>query len=117
MAGDVITKPKDSGGLGIKNLRLMNVALLMKSLWKFGEDDNPLWKQLISEKYGVEDLGWNSKPSKQAYGCSIWKGIQKFSLEFKSKCKFVVGNGERIKFLARYLDRKFTPSRSIPSCF
>lgn len=71
-----VMKSKEEGGLGIKDLHLMNIALLMKWLWKFGDDDAPLWKGLISEKYGIEKLGWNAVNPKQAYGCNVWRGIQ-----------------------------------------
>lgn len=98
VAWDIVLKPKNLGGLGVKDLHLMNIALLMKWLWKFGEDDNPLWKNLVSQKYGIEEHGWYARNPKQAYGCSVWRGIQNHLVDFKANCKFIVGNGERIQF-------------------
>jgi hypothetical protein len=44
-----ICTPKDRGGLGILNLRCMNISLLTKWLWKL-ENDEGLW-QMIVKKY------------------------------------------------------------------
>ncbi|XP_026444644.1 uncharacterized protein LOC113344996 [Papaver somniferum] len=52
----------------------------LKWLWKFGEEDDPLWKNLIAEKYGLAKFEWNSKPPKQVYGCSIWRWDKKLIL-------------------------------------
>ena len=44
-------KPKDKGGLGVKNLRLHNEALLIKQLDKFYRKANVQWVRLIWGKY------------------------------------------------------------------
>jgi hypothetical protein len=41
-------------GLGVKNLMLFNKALLGKWLWRFVQEENSLWRQVIVEKYGVQ---------------------------------------------------------------
>ena len=48
----------DRGGLGIKNLREVNISLMCKWLWKLGEEGNPLWKRLIKGKYGMQQGRW-----------------------------------------------------------
>ncbi|XP_026383460.1 uncharacterized protein LOC113278957 [Papaver somniferum] len=63
-----------------------------------GTNNNPLWKQLIAEKYGLEQSEWHTKYSKQPYGYSIWKGINKYTELFKSNCIFRLGDGTRISF-------------------
>ncbi|XP_026437186.1 uncharacterized protein LOC113335301 [Papaver somniferum] len=77
-----LVKPKSLGGLGIKQLHFMNIALLMKWVWKFSDGDAALWKQLIEQKYDLALLGWNTKYPKQAYGCSIWRGHAPLSERF-----------------------------------
>jgi hypothetical protein len=52
-----ICKPKREGGLGIKDLRLMNSSLLAKWRWKLLNEDNELWKRVILAKYGDNVLG------------------------------------------------------------
>jgi len=51
---------KNTGGLGIRNLRKQNQSLMMKWLWKFANEDNMLWKEVITAKYGMEDQ-WMTK--------------------------------------------------------
>jgi hypothetical protein len=46
----VICKSKRRGGLGIKDLRRMNISLLCKWWWKL-EKENGLWQQIIIYKY------------------------------------------------------------------
>jgi hypothetical protein len=49
-----ICKSKKKGGLGIKNLRKMNISLLSKWWWKL-EKEEGLWQQLINYKYLKKD--------------------------------------------------------------
>ena len=44
------TKPKDKGGLGIKDLRKMNISLLCKWWWK-AENGTGIWQDIIRKKY------------------------------------------------------------------
>jgi len=46
-----ITKPKDSGGLGIRAARITNTSLLGKLVWDIMHSSNKLWVQLLSNKY------------------------------------------------------------------
>lgn len=52
MAWSTICRPKAEGGLGIKNCGLFNRALLYKWTWRFLSEEDPLWFQFLSFKYG-----------------------------------------------------------------
>ena len=52
-----VCKPKKEGGLGIRPLKEMNLALLGKWLWRIGDDSHGLWKQVISSKYDISRDG------------------------------------------------------------
>ncbi|WMV54052.1 hypothetical protein MTR67_047437 [Solanum verrucosum] len=47
---------KDRGGLGVKNLKLQNESLLKKWLWRYTEERNALWKEVIIAKYDQSPL-------------------------------------------------------------
>jgi hypothetical protein len=44
--------PKQLGGLGIRNLRIMNDACLMKLGWNLRQGKDSLWTQVLWGKYG-----------------------------------------------------------------
>ncbi|KAG5621167.1 hypothetical protein H5410_006385 [Solanum commersonii] len=48
---------KENGGLGIKNLKLQSKALSMKWLWKYANNNQMLWREVIGAKYEKEDNG------------------------------------------------------------
>ncbi|XP_026416026.1 uncharacterized protein LOC113311399 [Papaver somniferum] len=49
---------KSRGGLGVLNLKQMNIALLVKWIWRFGLEKDKLWCKIISEKHGVMSSHW-----------------------------------------------------------
>lgn len=51
-----ITKSKKMGGLGVKNLKLMNECLLIKWWWRFGIEKGALWRKVICSKYNLDSL-------------------------------------------------------------
>ena len=45
------------GSLGIHSLVTLNKALLGKWSWRFAVERDSLWKQVIIDKFGVEEGG------------------------------------------------------------
>jgi hypothetical protein len=52
-----ICKPKSEGGLGIRDLRLVNLSLLAKWRWKLLMNGDEVWKRIIVSKYGENVVG------------------------------------------------------------
>lgn len=50
---DMVNASKERGGLGVLNLKQMNIALLAKWCWRFGFEKNHLWYKIIEEKFGA----------------------------------------------------------------
>ena len=48
-----ICKSKKEGSLGIRPLKLVNEALLGKRLYRLGDYQNGLWKDVVMVKYNV----------------------------------------------------------------
>ena len=72
---DTVCSPISSGGLGIRKIRLFNEALLGKWPWRFGMEENALWRQVIELKYGCVWGGWFTRAVTGPYGVSLWKNI------------------------------------------
>ena len=72
-----VCTPLSFGGLGIRNLRTFNVALLGKWLWRFGQERGALLRQVIEVKYGCGWGGWCSSSFFGPYGVSLRKNIRR----------------------------------------
>jgi hypothetical protein len=94
-----ICRPKNCGGLGIVNSRLMNVALLLKGVWKMYQDGNQLWRQLINAKYPSADDIFTASGQR---GSQFWRSLHKIKHLFKLGAKHSIRNGRRTRF---WMDR------------
>lgn len=85
---------KELGGLGIKNIELMNIALICKLVWRFLENDDVMWVQLLSAKYLHDASFWLSeKPEK----CSAtWSSMLEVRNILENKIFWHVNNGNKI---------------------
>jgi hypothetical protein len=90
--------PIARGGLGVQNLTLFNKALLGKWLWRFENEQDYLWRQVIASKYGIQRGGWCSEEARGSYGVSLWRYIRKNWVAFFNYISFKVGDGLRIRF-------------------
>lgn len=48
VAWKTVLSPKDKGGLGVGSLLLLNLALLVKWIWRFKSDPLVLWCNMVS---------------------------------------------------------------------
>lgn len=76
VAWDRVCTPKGKGGTGIRSLHNMNQALLCKWLWRFGENEESLWKSVVVARHGAIN-DWIPSASEGSLGCSPWRGILK----------------------------------------
>ncbi|KAL6345797.1 hypothetical protein AAG906_017549 [Vitis piasezkii] len=79
---------KEERWFGVRNLALMNKALLGKWNWRFAIESEALWKQVISHKYGVEEGGWCTRAERGRHGVGLWKAIRKEWLGMYSSLAF-----------------------------
>ena len=81
---DKVCMPIANGGMGIRKLTTFNKALLGKCLWRFGIEENRLWRRVIALKFR-EEWGWTSKLGRGAHGCGEVSGrAGKFSTKMSS---------------------------------
>ena len=54
---------KGKGGLGVRDVRVVNVSLLAKWKWRLLQNDRALWKDVLVGKYGsnvLTPMDWQS---------------------------------------------------------
>lgn len=87
----IICNNKEQGGLGIKDLDLMNKALLGKWLWRYQDPQvKGLSKEIIHFRYSKR---------KSLIGLSpFWSGVCKDRTTFELGVSKILGNGKRIYF-------------------
>lgn len=88
---------KDREGLGIRNLRLQNGSLLKKWLWRYTEEGNALWKEVIEAKYG-ELSPWCAQNTGEPYGVGVWRTIRSMWPQMEANLFIKVGNGSKTRF-------------------
>ncbi|GAU48811.1 hypothetical protein TSUD_406440 [Trifolium subterraneum] len=54
---EMASGPKREGGLGVRDLRVMNISLLTKWRWKLLLGGDELWKKVVVARYGAGVLG------------------------------------------------------------
>ena len=77
---------------------LFNKALLGKWLWRLANENESLWKQIISSKYDLQEGGWCSKGVRDRYGVGVWKAIRNGWENIRTHSRFIIGDGTRVKF-------------------
>jgi hypothetical protein len=93
-----ICKPKKEAGLGIKDLRMVNISLLTKWRWKLLSHQSEVWKDVVMAKYGPHISGKGNLGVSDVTRMSStwWKDIcnpDKDSIWFVEAVEKRVGNG------------------------
>jgi len=73
----VVCKLKSEGGLGVRDLRQVNLALLAKWRWRFLQGDEGIWRDIILAWYGecLPSPHLGGKPSGLRGVSSWWSNI------------------------------------------
>lgn len=87
-----VCQPQDQGGLGVVDLKVMNICLLSTWLWKL-ENEEGLWQELIRNKY-LSNVTLSQCKLKPIHS-HFWYGLIKIKAAFFSFCRKKIGNGQR----------------------
>ena len=90
----MVCRPKDSGGLGVLNLRIHDDALLLKYLHKFYNKWDTPWVQLIWDTYYTDQIPHACDPC----GSFWWRDVIKLIPTYQGISKVSLGNGENFLF-------------------
>ncbi|XP_073136897.1 uncharacterized protein [Henckelia pumila] len=99
MGWDKMCVRKEFGGLGFRDLRCFNLALLAKHGWNFITNPNALVSQVFRAKYFSDgnlvnaNLGHN--PS------FTWRGIWHALILLKQGLRWKIGDGRRVKYMVK----------------
>ncbi|KAJ4804033.1 RNA-directed DNA polymerase (reverse transcriptase)-related family protein [Rhynchospora pubera] len=87
-----ITKPFSMGGLGIRDFRDFNKALIYKLAWKMQTVPDKLWCRVFKAKYFPRRNFWHAKH----YGPAshTWGAICKVKSDFANSVQWLIGDGE-----------------------
>jgi hypothetical protein len=95
---DKVCSPISEGGLGFRNLKTFNHALLGKWLRRYGSKRDAWWRVVVDSKYGSLRGGWCSLEPTGSFGVGVWKNIKKGWVSFYHYTRFVMGDGSKISF-------------------
>ena len=70
-----MTRRKEAGGLGIRQLLAHNAALLAKWWWRFGSEKYALWYKVIAAKYGYSCDQWLPSLPNTGSPSPLWGAI------------------------------------------
>jgi hypothetical protein len=87
---DTVCKVKKNGGMGLKNLRKMNVSLLCKWRWLL-ESGEGIWQEIVNLKY-VKNYPICDIPRK-LNDSPLWKDLMKVRFIYLRGRKYKVNNG------------------------
>jgi mannosylglycoprotein endo-beta-mannosidase len=92
-----ICRPKEEGGLGFRNLRILNQAYIHKLAWQMVADPNKLWVQVMRAKY---KCGFLSTPNitTRSNSSNVWKAIVKAWEQVKPHLRWVINDGHGTRF-------------------
>ena len=95
LSGEKMCLPKEQGGMGFKDLKTFNLALLAKQGWRLQNHSDSLFYRVFKAKYfphsNFLDAVMGSRPS------YVWQLILAAQGIVRKGLRWRVGNGERIQ--------------------
>ncbi|XP_056697347.1 uncharacterized protein [Spinacia oleracea] len=89
---DKISSPKDEGGLGIRWVRALNKAFVLKLWWRMVHQEENFAVKVLRDKYSKSNGMFRSF----SYGSHLWKAMGRVWECFKESIAWGVGNGKSI---------------------
>lgn len=100
-----IKQCKQAGGLGVRGIKEMNDALLLKWWWRFGTEKESLWRKVICAKYNMDLNSWLPNMETNRFVSNLWRDVLLIKCrnplafnKFMENLRLTVGDGNTIKF-------------------
>ena len=91
-----VTKTKQQGGLGIRDIKLNNEAFLTNQAWRIWSNPNGFWAKFLKQRHFPNTHFLNLAIS--TYGSHSWKAILKGRSILSKGTRWIVGNVQSTKF-------------------
>lgn len=110
----IICKSKKKGGLGVKDIRKLNICLLCKWWWNL-ENETGLWQEIVKANYtkGVP-IGARKKKLTDS---PVWSDLLKVRQFYLKGGGVETKNGKNSLFLDRQLAERQTSVHDCPNTF
>lgn len=90
-----ICLPIDEDGLGIRDTKIFNDALVLKLAWQITADQDKLWIKVMNAKYYPQGAFWET--ARRRYSNKLWRDIQDLKGELKGDLTWHIGDGTMIR--------------------
>ncbi|CAN1750705.1 Putative ribonuclease H protein At1g65750 [Linum perenne] len=101
---ETVCKPKCHWGLGLRNARDLNRALLMKLAWSLISHSNEFWARVLISKYMTRMANGYVLAKKRGFS-NVWRGIMKVWDDTQNDILWSIRNGCNTKFwTVRWVD-------------
>ncbi|KAJ4818941.1 RNA-directed DNA polymerase (reverse transcriptase)-related family protein [Rhynchospora pubera] len=96
LAWDRVCMPKNLGGFGVLNLRLLNTSLLLRWLWRLFDKPSSQWSTIVNSVIATRNqqapLSWTT------YGSFFWKDLLELRHIFSISTTVNLGDGRNTLF-------------------
>jgi len=95
-----VCRPREQGGLGLREIRKFNHALLAKWRWRCISQEEGRWKEILVSKYGLEPGNAQTPVKLQSWW---WRDLSKVCKEgggkgrFQEELSWELGGGDKVK--------------------
>lgn len=89
-----LCKPKSEGGMGFRDLKAFNLALLAKQGWRIMEQPNSLVHRVYKAKYFAKELFLNAQVARKP--TYVWRSIMAARDVIKKGSWWYIGNGRKV---------------------
>ena len=91
-----VSMMKEYGGLGVPNLRDLNLCLLASWVKRYNLDSDKMWRQFLDFKYNTDRP--NIFYSSSSGASEFFKGLMRVASVAKMGYRWHIGNGKKCKF-------------------
>jgi hypothetical protein len=96
----MVCQPRCKGGLDVRDIKLVNICLLVKWRWHLLHDDSSLWKRVPVDKYGLRVSGSveSGGGGRSSFASRWWKDLMNLEVVggvwwFNREMEMKLGNG------------------------